>query len=182
MGTFCMCAYYLHWHLSVSKDHRFAPIVQRPLWLWRPIQEWQSMPHLEHMKAVAGVLARHTVFLWSLFSSAFTCWVFQIVSTPILLCVFKHLCLWQPIPNSLCLCQALGGLTCICPWSVVGVILLVFSLLPVHHIKGPLECGHLSSVSHVLAIACAFALRECISLVFQPFPAPLCHLVLPCDS
>ena len=76
-----------------------------------------------------------------------------------------------------------GGLICICPWSVVRVILLVFSLLPVHHIKGLLECGHLSSVSHVLAIACTFALRECISLVSQPFQHHfICHLVLPCDS
>ena len=36
-----------------------------------------------------------------------------------------------------------------------------------------MECGHLSSVSHVPAIACAFALRECISLVSQPFSAQL---------
>ena len=61
-----------HLHLSVSRDHRFAPIVQRLLWLWRPNREWQSLPNLDHMKAVVGLLARHTVFLWSLFSSAFT--------------------------------------------------------------------------------------------------------------
>ena len=54
------------------KNHRFAPIVQRLLWLWRPIREWQSLSHLKHVKAVVGLLARHTVFLWSLFSSAFT--------------------------------------------------------------------------------------------------------------
>ena len=68
-----------------------------------------------------------------------------------------------------------GGLTCIHPWSVVGVV-----LLPVHHIKGRLECGHLSSVSHVLAIACTFALRESISLVFQAFPAQL--YLSPCPA
>ena len=61
-----------HWHLSVSKYHRFAPIVQRLLWVWRPIREWQTLSHLEHVKAVVGLLARHSVFLWSLFSSAFT--------------------------------------------------------------------------------------------------------------
>ena len=72
-----------------------------------------------------------------------------------------------------------GGLACIRPWSVVGVVLLVFSLLLVNHIKGLLECGHLSSVSHVPAIACAFALRECISLVSQPFPTPLYLLLCP---
>ena len=32
----------------------------------------QSLSHLEHVKAVVGLLARQTVFLWSLFSSAFT--------------------------------------------------------------------------------------------------------------
>ena len=63
---------YIHWHLLVSRDHRFAPIVQCLLWLWRPIRERQFLPHLEHVKAVVGLLARHTVFLQSLFSSAFT--------------------------------------------------------------------------------------------------------------
>ena len=64
--------YIIHWHLSVSKDNRFAPIVQRLLWLWRPIRKWQSLSLLEHVKAVVGLQARHTVFLWSIFSSAFT--------------------------------------------------------------------------------------------------------------
>ena len=71
----CKCASQDHWHLSVSKDHRFVPIVQRLLWLWRPIREWQSLSHLEHVKAVVGLLATPTVFLRSLFSSAFTCCV-----------------------------------------------------------------------------------------------------------
>ena len=44
-------------------------------WLWRPIREWQSLPHLEHLMAVAGLLATHTVRLWSFFSSTFTCCV-----------------------------------------------------------------------------------------------------------
>ena len=65
--------YISHWHLSVLKDHRFAPILQRLLWLWRPIREWQSLSHLEHVKAVVGLPARHAVPLWSLFSSAFNC-------------------------------------------------------------------------------------------------------------
>ena len=47
-----------HWHLSVSKDHKFAPIVQRLLWLSRPIREWRSLSHLEHVKAIVGLLAR----------------------------------------------------------------------------------------------------------------------------
>ena len=55
-----------HLHLSVSWDHRFASIVKRLLWLWRPIWEWQSLSHLEHVKGVVGLLARHAVFLWSL--------------------------------------------------------------------------------------------------------------------
>ena len=52
----------------IGKDHRFAPIVLRLLWLWRPLREWQCLPHLKQMKAVVGLLAGHTVFLWSLFS------------------------------------------------------------------------------------------------------------------
>ena len=83
------------WHLSVSKDHRFAPIVQCLLWLWRPIWEWQSLSHLEHVMGVVGLLARHAVFLWSLFSSALIAVFLRIVITPLLLCVSRHLCLWQ---------------------------------------------------------------------------------------
>ena len=71
-----------HWHLSVSRDHRFAPIVQRLLWLWRPVLEWQSLPHLEHVKDVVGLLARHRVFLWSLFSSPVTCCVSSYCDNP----------------------------------------------------------------------------------------------------
>ena len=56
----------------------------------------------------------------------------------------------------------------------------VFSLSPVHHIKGPLKYSHLPSMSHVPAIACAFALRECVSLVSQLFLAP--HYLAPCPS
>ena len=31
-----------HLHLSVSRDHRFAPIVQRLLWLWRRCQHHEA--------------------------------------------------------------------------------------------------------------------------------------------
>ena len=53
----------IHWHLSVLKDHRFAPILQRLLWLWKQIRERQSLSHLEHVKAVVGLLAKHAVFM-----------------------------------------------------------------------------------------------------------------------
>ena len=168
-----------HWHLSVSRDHRFSPIVQRLLWLWRLIREWQSLPHLENMKAAAG-LVRHTVFCGAFSPSLLLAVFLHIVTALVVLCVSRHLCLWQPLPTSLCLCQALGGLACIRLWSVVGFVLFVFSLLPVHHIKGLLECSHISSVSHVLAIAFAFALRECVCLVSRLFPAS--HYLSPCPA
>ena len=80
----CMyiCIYIYHCHLSVSRNHRTAPVVQRLLWLWRPIREWQSLPHLEHEKAVVGLLGRQTVFLQRLFSSAFTCCLSSYCDSP----------------------------------------------------------------------------------------------------
>ena len=110
---------FIHWHLSVSWDYRFAPIVLHLLWLWRPIRKRQSLPHLEQMKAVACLLARHTIFLWSPFSSAFThCVSSQYVSPCFNVSVSRHLCLWQSLPNILCLCQVPGDPVCIRPWSV----------------------------------------------------------------
>ena len=159
--------------MSVSKDHRFAPILQRLLWLWRPIREWQSLSHFEHVKGVVGPLARHAVFLWSLFFSAFTRCISSYCDNPTFTVRLQASLSVAVTSQGSVFIQVPRGLACIRPWSVVGITLLVFSLLPVHHIKGLLKCGHLSSVSHVLAIARAFALRECISLVSQPFPAQL---------
>ena len=105
----------------------------------------------------------------------------RIVITPVLLCVSLGISVCDSnFPRvrvyAKCLEVSLA-------YVLVGFVMLVFSLLPVHHIRGLLECGHLLSVSHVLAIVCAFALRECISLVSQPFQHNfICHLVLPCDS
>ena len=123
------------------------------------------------MKAVAGLLVRHTVF-YEAFSLPLLIAVFlHIAITPLLLCVSRHLCLWQS-QESVFMPSAWRShlhTSLKRSWGhPVG-----FSLLPVRHIKGLLECGHLPSVSHVPAIACAFALRKCISLVSQPFPAQL---------
>ena len=50
--------------------------------LWRPIREQQSLLHLEQMKNVAGLLARHTVYLWGFFFSAFTRCVSSYCASP----------------------------------------------------------------------------------------------------
>ena len=147
---------------------------KRLLWLWRPIREWQSLSHLEHVKAVVGLLATHTVFLRSLFSSAFThCVSSYCVNPSFIVCLQASLSVAVTSQESVFMPSAWRSrLHTSLKWSF-GVVLLVFSLLPVHHTKGPLECGHHSSLSHVLANACAFALRECRNLVSQPFPTPL---------
>ena len=160
----CICADsilmgWIHWHLSVSRDHRFAPIVQRLLWLWRPIREWQSLSHLEHVKAVVGLLVRHAVLLRSLFSFVFTHCVSSYCDNPSLtVCLQASLSVAVTYQESVFMPSAWKS-RLHTSLSVVGLVLLVFSLSPVRHIKGLLECGDLSSVSHVLAIACVFALR-----------------------
>ena len=67
------------------------------------IREWQSLPHLEHVKGVVGLLARHAVF-YEAFSLLLLLAVFlHIVITPVLLCVcgsnFPSLCLCQVLPS-----------------------------------------------------------------------------------
>ena len=97
----------------------------------------------------------------------------RIAITPLLLGVSRHLCLWQYLPR-----------VCVMPstWrSRLHTSLKrswghLVGLLPVHHIKGPLECGHLPSVSHVLVIACAFVLK-----VYKLGIPLYLSVVLPCD-
>ena len=45
--------------------------------------------------------------------------------------------------------------------------MMIFPMSQVHLMKGFLECDRLSSVSLVPAIACAFSLRECVSLLIS---------------
>ena len=148
------------------------PLCSVCLWLWRSIREWQSLSHLEHVKAVVGLLARHAVFLWSLFSSAFNCCVSSYCDNPLLLCVQAFLSVavtsqesvFMPSAWRSCLHTSLKR-----SWGhPVGLFPVASSPY-----KRSFGMRHLSSVSHVPAIASAFALRECISLVSQPFPAPL---------
>ena len=72
-----------------QKTIDFAPIVQRLLWPGRPIREWQSLSHLEHVKGVVGLLARHDMqSFYEAFSPPLLIAVFlRIVITPLLLCV-----------------------------------------------------------------------------------------------
>ena len=126
------------------------------------------------MNAVFGLLARHSVFLWSLFSSTLFAVFLHIVTASFLLCLHASLSVAATSQESVF--QMPGGHMSLkhCRCDPVG------SLLPVHHKKGPLECGRLPSISHVPAITRAFALRECISLVSQH--RIICHLVMSCDS
>ena len=136
------------------------------------------------MKAVVGLLARHTVFLRSLFSSAFTRCVSSYCDNPsFTVCLQASLSVAGTSQESVVMpsvwrSRLHTSLKRSCGRHV--------GLSPVASspYKGPLECGHLSSVSHVLAIACTFALRERISLVSQPFLAQLyaecCINILEC--
>ena len=140
-----------------QRDHRFAPIVQRLLWLWRPIREWQSPPHLEHVKAEVGLLARHAVFLWSLFSSTFNRYVSSYCdNSRFIACLQTSLSMPVTSQESVFMPSAWRSrlhTSLKRSWGrPVGL-----SLSPVRHIKGLLECGHHSSVSHVPAITCTFA-------------------------
>ena len=86
--------------------------------LWMPIWEWQSLPHSEHMTAIAGLLARHTVFLWSLFSSTFI----RCVSSYCDSCSFTvglQASLSVAGTSQEFMFMPSTWLACICPWSIV---------------------------------------------------------------